>query len=163
MVQISRCDFTNFSAVKFSKKFCSCWPGPKSNAIWFMVTLIPIFIIIAVYIRILARRMIRSSYKGHESEGRHKKTTHQPIFIVTHWERNASEIRRSIRADQFHLKITALTLFIITCCWVIGLLQSVMIWGLAIPFGVVYFLQGFIHLCIFVLRHHVASIDALLP
>ena len=149
--------------------FFSCWPGPKSNAIWFMITMVPILIIVAIYIRLLAKRMIRTSYKGANNDkdkstgSKCYQTHHQPIFVVTNWERNVSEIRTSIRSDKFHLKISALTLFITTCTWVIGLLQSVMIWGLAIPHSVVYFLQGFIHLCIFVLRNHLSSIDSLLP
>ena len=47
-----------------------------------------------------------------------------------------SEIRSS-KKETFNLKVSSLTLFIITVTWTLGSLQSIFVWGLAIPFGVV--------------------------
>ena len=47
-----------------------------------MITIIPIFIAIAIYLRILAHRMVRTlrtAYSGDQEEGR--RGTHRPIFI----------------------------------------------------------------------------------
>ena len=87
----------------------------------------------------------------------------QTIHTVTHWERQMSEMRKNIKLDEYSMKSSALTMFIITVTWVLGALQSVFVWGLAIPFGFVWFLQGFIHFALFVLRNHISQLQSILP
>ena len=66
---------------------------------------------------------------------------------------------KSIKSDQYNLNSSTLTLFVISASWAFGCLQSIFVWGGAIPFGMIYLIQGFIHLTVIVLKYHCKSME----
>ena len=83
----------------------------------------------------------------------------ESILTVNKFERQISRVRKSIKSDKYHLNASTLTLFVITASWVFGTLQSIFVWGGAIPFGVIWLIQGFLHLTLIVLKYHCKNMD----
>ena len=52
-------------------------------------------------------------------------------FTVSQWEKQIrlSAAKNASQIDEFHLKSTSLTLFILSCTWIIGVLKIFLPWG----------------------------------
>lgn len=52
-------------------------------------------------------------------------------FTVSQWEKQIrlSAAKNASQIDEFHLQSTSLTLFILSCTWIIGVLQIFLPWG----------------------------------
>lgn len=126
-----------------------CWPGIKSSLIWYMVAAVPLMICISLFFRLKAIQMVRILRGGNST--RVKATA---MSSVTDWQRQSSSREKPINMDEFHLKSSSLILLVMFFSWTLGILQSIFVWGLTIPFGTMCFLLGFVYLLMYVASEH---------
>lgn len=126
-----------------------------------MLSIIPFLVIAAFFFRNRAIKIIRVQ-RGDICIDEDLKN----VFTVTQWEqkrRNSSNGRQKSIKCEYDLKSSLLTLFVICVTWSLGTLQAIFLWGMAIPFGTMYFLQGLIYISMYMLRDFCQPLNKLLP
>ena len=58
-----------------------------------------------------------------------KHLKNQSMSTITQWQRQMSDHKTATEMDEFYLKSSALTLFIICVAWTLGMLHSIFNWG----------------------------------